>query len=94
MPLYPSISITQRQAIRFIFIHKFWFIIICIILFQYKEPTYTEEVKYTDAPTYTKETEYTDAPTWNGKVKHTDAPEPVSNLKYRSKIRPKSVTIS
>merc|ERR1719341_2190877 len=44
---------------------------------QYKEPTYTEEVKYTDAPTYTKETEYTDAPTWNGKVKHTDAPEPI-----------------
>merc|ERR1719341_70435 len=44
---------------------------------QYKEPTYTEEVKYTDVPTYTKETEYTDAPTWNGKVKHTDAPEPI-----------------
>merc|ERR1719239_1959955 len=44
---------------------------------QYKEPTYTEEVKYTDAPTYTKETEYTDAPTWNGKVKHTDASEPI-----------------
>merc|ERR1719341_2484678 len=44
---------------------------------QYKEPTYMEEVKYTDAPTYTKETEYTDAPTWNGKVKHTDAPEPI-----------------
>merc|ERR1719239_1273299 len=44
---------------------------------QYKEPTYTEEVKYTDVPTYTKETEYTDAPTWNGKVKHTDTPEPI-----------------
>merc|ERR1719239_300576 len=44
---------------------------------QYKEPTYMEEVKYTDAQTYTKEAEYTDAPTWNGKVKHTDAPEPI-----------------